>query len=416
VLISATLLVKSFIISARSSPGYNPAKVLVAQLALPKTKYTEDSQFGNFSDEVLSRIRALPGAASTSVASHVPFGGFGQGIEFQVVGKPLQPGERNGAPFTAVLADYFSTMQIGLVKGRFFDSSEAYGTSPSIIISQTMARQVLSGEDPIGKKLRLGEQHSVGTIVGIVNDIKMYYLREGLGWHIYVPSTQFPSRTFGFVVRSSGDPTIMATAIRDAIWAVDRDQPISSVEPLENLIAAVNTGDRVVADLMVFFSVLAMFLGAIGIYGVMAHLVSQRIHEIGIRMALGASPVHVMRMVLSQGLKLALGGVGAGVLAALGATRLLATQLYQVTPTEPPDVADGIQLVILNKTEFRDGTIEIELTGEPSPTAKSTAPRGFVGVAFRVNFDAAKDVAKYECFYLRPTNGRADDQVRRNHS
>jgi len=127
----------------------------------------------------------------------------------------------------------------------------------------------------------------------------------------------------------------MATVIRDAIWAVDRDQPISSVEPLENLIAVVNTGDRVVADLMVFFSVLAMFLGAIGLYGVMAHLVSQRIHEIGIRMALGASPVHVMRMVLSQGLKLALGGVAAGVLAALGATRLLATQLYQVTPNDP---------------------------------------------------------------------------------
>jgi putative ABC transport system permease protein len=335
VLISATLLVKSFLISVRSSPGYNPANILVAQLALPKTKYTEDSQLRNFSDEVLSRIRALPGGASTSVASHVPFGGFGQGIEFQVVGKPLQPGERHGAPFTAVSADYFSTMQIGLVKGRFFDSSDAYGTSPSIIISQTMARELLPGEDPIGKKLGLGEQHSVGTIVGIVNDIKMNYLRERPGWHIYAPLAQFPSRTFGFVVRSSGDPTIMATAIRDAIWAVDRDQPISSVEPLENLIAVVNTGDRLVADLMVFFSVLAMFLGAIGIYGVMAHLVSQRIHEIGIRMALGASPVDVMSMVLSQGLKLALGGVGAGVLAALGATRLLATQLYEVTPTDP---------------------------------------------------------------------------------
>jgi putative ABC transport system permease protein len=335
VLISATLLVKSFIISVRSSPGYNPANVLVAQLALPKTKYTEDSQLRNFSDEVLSRIRALPGAASTGVASHVPFGGFGQGIEFQVVGKPLQPGERPGAPFTAVSADYFSTMQIGLVEGRFFDSSDAYGTSPSIIISQTMARQAFSGEDPIGKTLSLGEQHSVGMIVGIVNDIKMNYLRERPGWHIYVPLAQFPSRTFGFVVRSSGDPTIMAAAVRDAIWAVDRDQPISSVEPLENLIAVVNTGDRLVADLMVFFSVLAMFLGAIGIYGVMAHLVSQRIHEIGIRMALGASPVHVMSMVLGQGLKLALGGVAAGVLAALGATRLLATQLYQVTPTDP---------------------------------------------------------------------------------
>lgn len=335
VLISATLLVKSFIISVRSSPGYNPANILTAQLTLPKTKYSEDPQLRNFGDEALARIRALPGALSAAVASHVPFGGFGQGIEFEAVGKPLQPGERHGSPFTAVSANYFSTMQIGLVKGRIFDSSDAYGTSPSVIISQAMAQQVWPGEDPIGKKLRLGEQRSVATIVGIVHDVKIYYLRERPGWHIYAPLAQFPSRTFGFVVRSSGDSAILATAIRDAIWAVDRDQAISSVEPLENLIAAVNTGDRVVADVMVFFSALAMFLGAIGIYGVMAHLVSQRIHEIGIRMALGASPAQVLRMVISQGLKLALIGVTVGLLVALGATRGLATELYQVTPYDP---------------------------------------------------------------------------------
>src|SRR5437763_12481610 len=127
----------------------------------------------------------------------------------------------------------------------------------------------------------------------------------------------------------------MATAIRDAIWAVDRDQPISSVEPLENLIAAVNTGDRVVANLMVFFSALAMFLGTIGIYGVMAHLVSQRIHEIGIRMALGASPVQVLRMVIGSGLKLAVVGVAVGIVVALAATRSLTTLLYQVAPNDP---------------------------------------------------------------------------------
>jgi putative ABC transport system permease protein len=140
-------------------------------------------------------------------------------------------------------------------------------------------------------------------------------------------------------VRTTGDSTAMATAIRDAIWAVDRDQPISSVEPLENLIASVNTGDRLVSQLMVFFAALALFLGVIGIYGVMAHLVSQRIHEIGIRMALGASPAQVMRMVVGQGLKLVTIGVGAGILVALGATRALATMpymLYQVTPSDPP--------------------------------------------------------------------------------
>ncbi len=335
VLICATLLVKSFIISVRSSPGYNPANVMVAQLALPKAKYLEDPQLRNFIDGALARIRALPGVVSAGVASHVPFGGFGQGIQFQVVGKPIQPGERQGAHFTAVSANYFSTMQIGLVKGRLFDSSDAYGTSPSIIVSQTMARQIWPGEDPIGKKLRLGEQGTVGTIVGVANDTKMYYLRERPGWHIYVPLTQFPSRTLGFVVRTPDDSTTMTTAIRDAIWAVDRDQPISSVEPLENMIAVVNTGDSLVAKLMAFFGALAMFLGAIGIYGVMAHLVSQRIQEIGIRMALGASPAQVVRMVVGQGLRLALIGIAVGVLCGLGASRALVSMLYQVAPSDP---------------------------------------------------------------------------------
>jgi len=334
VLISATLLVKSFIISVRSSPGFNPSNVLTAQLALPRTKYTQDTQLRSFSEEALERIRALPEVASAGVASHVPFGGFGQGIAFEVVGRPLQPGERLGAPFTAVSRDYFSTMQIGLVQGRLFDSTDAYGSSPSVIVSQTMAQQIWPGEDPIGKKLQIGEQRTVGTIVGVVNDAKMSQLRERRGWHIYVPMAQFPSRTLAYAVRTAGDATTMATAIRDAIWSVDRDQPVSSA-PMETLIATVDAGYRVVTKLMVFFAALAMFLGAIGIYGVMAHLVSQRIHEIGIRMALGASPAQVMRMVIGQGLKLELIGVAIGVLVALGAARALTTELYQVTPSDP---------------------------------------------------------------------------------
>ncbi len=335
VLISATLLVKSFIISVRSSPGFNPANVMTAQLTLPKTKYTQDSQLRNFSEEALARIRSLPGVVSASVASYVPFGGFGQGIEFEVVGRPLQPGERQGAPFTAVSRDYFSTMQIGLVKGRFFDSTDAHGSSTSVVVSQTMAGQLWPDEDPIGKKLQLGEQRRVGTIIGVVNDVKIYHLRQRRGWHIYVPMTQFPSRNLAYAVRTAGDATTMATAIRDAIWSVDRNQPVSSA-PMETLIATVDAGNRVVTRLMVFFGTLAMVLGVIGIYGLMAHFVSQRTHEIGIRMALGASPAQVMGMVIGQGLKLALIGVAVGALAALGATRSLSTMLYQVAPNDPP--------------------------------------------------------------------------------
>ncbi len=335
VLISATLLVKSFIISVRSSPGFNPANVMTAQLTLPKTKYTQDSQLRNFSEEALARIRSLPGVVSASVASYVPFGGFGQGIEFEVVGRPLQPGERQGAPFTAVSRDYFSTMQIGLVKGRFFDFTDAHGSSTSVVVSQTMAGQLWPDEDPIGKKLQLGEQRRVGTIIGVVNDVKIYHLRQRRGWHIYVPMTQFPSRNLAYAVRTAGDATTMATAIRDAIWSVDRNQPVSSA-PMETLIATVDAGNRVVTRLMVFFGTLAMVLGVIGIYGLMAHFVSQRTHEIGIRMALGASPAQVMGMVIGQGLKLALIGVAVGALAALGATRSLSTMLYQVAPNDPP--------------------------------------------------------------------------------
>ena len=203
------------------------------------------------------------------------------------------------------------------------------------MINQTIAQQMWPNEGPLGRQIQFGEQHTVCTIVGVVNDVKMYKLRPRLERQLYVPLTQFPSATLGFVVRTAGDSTAMATAIRDAIWTVDRDQPISSVEPLETLIAVVDAGNRVVTKLMVFFGALAMFLGAIGIYGVMAHVVSQRIHEIGIRMALGASPAQVMRMVISQGLKLASIGIAVGVLFALAASRGLETMLYQVAPSDP---------------------------------------------------------------------------------
>ena len=336
VLISAALLVKSFIISVHSSPGYNAESLMVAQLALPKTKYAQDWSERNFAEEVLARVRVLPQAVSVGAASSVPYGGFGQGVEVQALGKPApRPGEKLGARYSAVSRDYLSTMQIGLVKGRLFNSADEQGR-PSVIINQTLARQFWPNEDPIGQKLQFGEQHTVCTIVGVVQDIKMYYVRAQAERQMYVPLAQFPSATLGFVVRTSADSPSMAAAIRDAIWSVDRDQPVSSVEPLQTLISIANAGESVVNKLMVFFSALAMFLGAIGIYGVMAHLVSQRIHEIGIRIALGATPSQVLRLVISHGLKLALLGITIGVLVALGATRALSNQLYRVTPYDPP--------------------------------------------------------------------------------
>ena len=157
VLISATLVVKSFIISIRTSPGYNPQNVMTEQLALPRTKYVNDSEKRNFGDEVLARLRALPGVASAGAASNIPFGGFGQGVEVEAVRRPGQPGERTGAGFAAVSPDYFSTMQIAPVKGRFFNSGDSQGSLPVVIITQTFAREFWPNEDPIGRQIRFGE-------------------------------------------------------------------------------------------------------------------------------------------------------------------------------------------------------------------------------------------------------------------
>jgi predicted permease len=216
-----------------------------------------------------------------------------------------------------------------------FDSADAEGRSPSVIVNETLAREFWPDRDPVGHVLRFGDRQTAGTIVGVVRDVKIYHLRTRPERQMYVPLSQFPSATLGFVVRTSGDSTAMARAIRDTIWSVDREQPISSVEPLETLMAIVDSGNRVLTKLMVFFGVVAMFLGAIGIYGVMSSLVSQRTREIGVRTALGATPWQVMGMVFGQGLKLTSIGVAVGVLSALGATRSLAAMLYQVKPSDP---------------------------------------------------------------------------------
>ncbi|HEV2224339.1 MAG TPA: ABC transporter permease [Candidatus Acidoferrales bacterium] len=335
VLISTTLLVKSFIISVRSSPGFNPANAMTAQVALPKTKYTSDALTRNFSDAVLARIRALPGVTSAGVASAIPFGGFGQTYTVEAVGKPApQPGEELGARWTAVSPDYFAAMQMGLLKGRAFTSGDGPGNANVAVIDQTLARQFWSKEDPVGQKLTFGPQHLVCTIVGVVNDVKMYNLRGRPERQMYVPLAQFPSPTLGFVARTAESSPAIATAIRDAIWAVDDQQPVSSVEQLTTLMAIQDSGNRVMMKLMVFFGALALFLGAIGIYGVMAHTVAQRTHEIGIRMALGANPAQVMGMVVRQAMTLTLIGIAIGVAGAFAVTRSLSFMLYEVTTTD----------------------------------------------------------------------------------
>lgn len=351
VLICTTLLVKSFVIAATANPGFNASNLMTAQLQLPKNKYTNDAMMRNFSDAVLSRIRALPGVTAAGAASGLPFGAFGQNYEVEAVGKPApRPGEEVGAQWTAVSPDYFSAMQTPLLKGRVFTSADISGSGNVVVIDQTLVRHFWPNEDPVGQKLTYGPQHIVCTIVGVVSDVKQYDLRGQPRREMYVPMAQVPSLTLGFVARMAGPTTGISDAIRNSIWAVDGNQPVSSVEEMATLMAVQDTSNRILTKLMVFFGVLALFLCAIGIYGVMAHMVAQRTHEIGIRIALGAVPGDVMRLVISQGLKLALVGITIGVAAAFGVTGMLTSTLYQVTARDPSTfagVAIGFALVAI---------------------------------------------------------------------
>jgi putative ABC transport system permease protein len=225
-------------------------------------------------------------------------------------------------------------MEIPVIRGRVFDSSDAQGNAPSVIVNETLARDFWPNNDPIGQQLRFGENQTVATVVGVVRDIKTWYMRQRPEAQLYVPLEQFPSPALGFVVRTQANPATMATAIHNVIQSIDPDEPISSLEPLENLMLVSGAGDRVMSKLMLFFGVVTLLLAAIGIYGVMSDFVSHRTHELGIRIALGARPLQLLRMVIFQGMKIALIGIAVGVFCALGAARIFASLLYQVKPSD----------------------------------------------------------------------------------
>jgi putative ABC transport system permease protein len=335
VLISTTLLVESFIRMVHSDLGFRSQGLMTAQIELPKTGYSSDAQIRNFGEALHSRIHAIPGAQSAAISQFIPFGGYGDTALIHVVGKPPETaGEELGAMDTAVSPDFFSTMQIPLLRGRLFTAQDDSHSPLAVVINQTLVEQQFGAKDPIGQRLEVGENHTVFDIVGVVGNVKFFNLADRPHRQIYFSFAQKPARNIGIVVRSA-NPTALAGAIRDAVWSVDASQPVSLVRTLDDTIREQNTGNSILTDLVGFFGALALLLGMIGIYGVMAISVAQRTREIGIRTALGATPRQVMRMVIGQGLKLSLVGIVIGLVAAAGATRGLAFMLYDVKASDP---------------------------------------------------------------------------------
>jgi putative ABC transport system permease protein len=348
IVVCSALMIRSFVGITRTNPGFRQENVLVAELSLPEAKYKSPAEIKGFYDQVLDKLRALPQVASVGASQQVPFDNCCTTFEVTVVGRPApDPGQVPGARYSIVTPEYFNAMQISLAKGRNFSMADGPTSLPVVIINQEMARQFWPNEDPIGQKLHFHADADVdATIVGVVADVRML---STMNYHrdreMYVPFAQAPSRGMGIVVRSTADHATLADAIRSAIWSVDSEQPVSAIRPLETIISEEYFGYGIESQLMGYFSVLGLFLGAIGIYGVMAFMVAQRTSEIGIRIALGAQPSQIMRLVVGRGLWLAGIGIAVGVVGALAMARLLVFMLAGVSPHDPLTFT-GVALLI----------------------------------------------------------------------
>ncbi len=336
VLISTGLLVQNFVHMVMADPGFRPANLITAQLELPKGKYSSDAQIRAFYDQTLERMRALPQVESAAVTQVVPFSRAGEFAKVSRADRPAPaPNDTLYSQYAAVTPEYFSTMGISLHRGRTFNDADSPAAPPVAIISERLKEQLWPDSDPVGQQLAYGDDRFVVTVIGVVGNVKLFQMSEKPRREFYLPFAQAPSRSAGIVVRSAGANSALATAMRDTIWSVDAQQPVSQVDYLDTLIKDAVAPDLVLSELAGFFGVLALFLGAIGIYGVMAHSVAQRTNEIGIRMALGASPRQVVKLVVGEGLKVAAIGIAAGALIALGVTRTMASILNDMKTSDP---------------------------------------------------------------------------------
>lgn len=330
-LVGAGLLVKSFARLMDVHAGFDPDHLLTFNLALPSS--TDPVRQLAFYQQVLQRLQALPGVQAAGAVSRLPLAGGNSGRSFGVPGieKEYDADIRVSTP------DYFRAMRIPLLKGRTFNQSDLGGSPNIAVVNDALARTVFPGQDPIGKQLtNFGPDNLTLQIIGVVGNVRHVGLDEDPHSEIYqlLGQAQWPSM-FVVMRTATSDPTSLTSAAQNVVWSVNKDVPLASVRTMQDLIANSVQRRKFSMFLLSIFAAVAMLLAAIGLYGVMSYSVVQRTHEIGIRMALGASRPDVLALVVKQGMALALIGIAAGATLALGMTRLIAGMLFGITATDP---------------------------------------------------------------------------------
>jgi putative ABC transport system permease protein len=337
-LVGAGLLGNSFVRLLRVNPGFSQNSVLTIGLFLSPTEYPErDVKSAVLLQQILASVRSIAGVRSAGLVTALPITG-GASTDFVIEGRPVPPAnDEPSADIRSVDPSYFRTMGIPLLAGREFTDADNASGKRVMVINETMARQYWPRENPLGQAVTMKDWGPplTGEIVGVVGDVKTNGLDEAVGPMIYWPYFQFPQLFNTLVVRSDGDLIRLVPAVKAAIWAVNKNQPISKIETLEQVLSASLARRRLYMILLGVFAGAALLLASVGIYGVVSYSVNQRTQEMGIRIAVGAERGDVLRLVLGQGARAALLGIAAGIAAALALTRLMASLLFGVSASDP---------------------------------------------------------------------------------
>jgi putative ABC transport system permease protein len=336
-LVGAGLMMKSLFRLLQARVGFNPENLLTMTVVLPAAKYTDGNRQVTFHEQLKERVRSLPGVSGAGTVNILPLQG-GNTTRFNVEGDPVPPpGQETEANIRTVNESYFQTLGVPIIAGRIFDERDKADAPGVVIIGKSLADRFFPGRDPIGRRLvYTGVQAPPDLIVGVVGDVKITALDEAIRPVLYYPYRQDPALATNLVVRTTADPTALAGAIRNETRALEPDVAIFNVRAMEQLISDSPAAfmRRFPALLISIFAGVALLLASIGIYGVVSYSVSQQTHYIGVRMALGAQPSDILKMVLKQGLALAFAGMALGVVAALALMRLLRSLLFEVQTTD----------------------------------------------------------------------------------
>jgi putative ABC transport system permease protein len=333
-LTGAGLLTRSFVRLTRTDPGFAPHNLLTARVGLPENQYPQPDQRRVFFENLLTNLRTLPGVSSAEAVVALPLMGSMMAAGFDIEGRPPRADVNQGAAINIVSPGYLHAIGVPLISGRALTPQDSADAPKVVILNRACARTFFPDGDPVGKRIQIADM-GWATIAGVVGDLRQAGLVARPEPEIFVPYLQMPYADMAVVIRTTEDPLRLVRTLRSRVGSFDKSLPIYDVTTMEQLLAEQMASRKFNMALMGLFAFLAVALAAVGIYGVMTYSVTQRTHEIGIRMALGAEQLDVMRLVLRQGITLAAVGIGIGVAGALVLTRFLSSLLYGVQATDP---------------------------------------------------------------------------------